>query len=229
MTHNRQEIVVGSRLMAGTIEVDSSRVTGEGGPTRPQLVVPALVRMRQHQPDEGQIALVALQAWLTADQQGFPSAPLASVCDQRLDDNMPYVSQRFEQTQGAHLDLRFRLTMMEIADLESRRHSGSPASNLQLYIGLKPQIVGLRSIGEGDERPWGESGLASFRAHFWNVTARHLSLEISQQTWVENVLPGLGHDRVRLTELKFPPPLPDQVNAVEEFDKARRRVRRTSL
>ena len=222
MAHDRQEVIVGGRITAGSVEVDSTKVTGEGGPESPHLVVPITVKMRQHQPGEGQIAMVGLRAWLSSQQQGVPSLTLAAPIDEWFDNNMPFVSPRYEQTNGMPTILRFRLTPAELVALENRRHTEQARPNLQLFVGMQPQVAGLNHVGEGDDRPWGETGLASFRAYFWNVSARSLSLEISQQTWVEKVLPGLGYDRYRLLELKFPIGLPDHSSAAQEFDRARR-------
>ncbi len=48
-----------------------------------------------------------------------------------------------------------------------------------------------------------------------------MSVQIDQSHWVDNVLPGLGYDRLRLLDLSFPPPLPDHSNAAAQFDRAR--------
>ena len=222
MSHDKQEIILGSRVSGGVIEVDSDRVTGEGGPERPQLVIPITVRMHQRPEGQRQIALVGLRAWLTSDQQGPPNVPLAAVVTERYYSNMPFTSQSYEQPHGMQATLRFRLNPAELSDLELRRHTGPTHPNLQIYVGLEPEVVGLHSIGEDVERPWGEVGLASFWAHLWNVSVRPLSLNISQQTWIERVLPGLGYDRLRLIEVRLPPGLPDHASAAQEFDRALR-------
>jgi hypothetical protein len=48
-----------------------------------------------------------------------------------------------------------------------------------------------------------------------------LGVDVETSTWVRSVLPGLGHDRLRLMEVTLPPPLPDRPSAAAEFDKAR--------
>jgi hypothetical protein len=56
---------------------------------------------------------------------------------------------------------------------------------------------------------------------FWTCSITPVQCEIDQATWIENVLPGLGYDRLRLLELTFPPPLPDHTSAARQFDKAK--------
>jgi hypothetical protein len=57
---------------------------------------------------------------------------------------------------------------------------------------------------------------------FWNARVDAVWVQVEQSTWVRNVLPGLGYDRLRLVELTFPPALPGHSNAAAQFDKARR-------
>jgi hypothetical protein len=56
---------------------------------------------------------------------------------------------------------------------------------------------------------------------FWTCSITPVQCEIDQATWIENVLPGLGYDRLRLLEMIFPPPLPDHTSAARQFDKAK--------
>lgn len=58
-------------------------------------------------------------------------------------------------------------------------------------------------------------------SYFWTVKVQPLRLLISQQTWVERVLPGLGYDRLRLVEVRLPPELPEHGSAAVEFDRAK--------
>jgi hypothetical protein len=57
---------------------------------------------------------------------------------------------------------------------------------------------------------------------FWTQRVDPVWMQIEQSTWVRNVLPGLGYDRLRLLELTFPPPMPGHGSAAAQFDKARR-------
>jgi hypothetical protein len=57
---------------------------------------------------------------------------------------------------------------------------------------------------------------------FWTTQVQPVQINIEQSTWVNNVLPGLGYDRLRLIELNFPPPLPDHDNGAKQFDNARK-------
>jgi hypothetical protein len=139
-----------------------------------------------------------------------------------LTTNMAVVSLIYDHP-GTTLQLRFALTWPELAALEGQRQFQA-AHDLSLYLSIDPTVVGLQSSGELPESsPWGHNlGLSSFMSVFWTVQVQSLSLTISQQTWVEKVLPGLGYDRLRMLEVKLPPSLPEHGSAAAEFDKALR-------
>jgi hypothetical protein len=130
--------------------------------------------------------------------------------------------------QGTSLvELRFFLTQAQVEDLERRRHA-SRGDVFNLYLRLEPTVIGLKILtGRRAGAPpapriwktkYGDSAeLAVFlTAH----PIEALPVDVETSTWVRRVLPGLGHDRVRLIEVALPPALPEQPNAAVEFDKA---------
>ena len=56
---------------------------------------------------------------------------------------------------------------------------------------------------------------------FWTCSITPVECEIDQATWIENVLPGLGYDRLRLLELTFRPRSRIARVQARQFDKAK--------
>ena len=156
-------------------------------------------------------------------EHGDPQQQVCEPITVLLTKNMAAVSLIFDHP-GTTQNLRFPLTWPEVAALEAHRHFRPEQHDLQLYLRVEPLVVGLQSSGElPDNSPWGHMlGLTSFMSVFWTVQVQSLPLMISQQTWVEKVLPGLGYDRLRIIEVNLPPPLPEHGSAATEFDKALR-------
>ena len=130
------------------------------------------------------------------------------------------------------VDLRFPLTLPLVERLEAARHA-SPEEEFVAHVHLDGVVAWLRTThGEAplpgetieDTQPgglWG-LGLHSEVSLFWLAKIDPLRLAIDTSSWVRNVLPGLGYDRVRLLEIIFPPPLPPVGNAARQFDAARK-------
>jgi hypothetical protein len=222
MSTYEQPISVGNHGV-GSISVDSSQVTGEGGPVRPHLVVPIKLKLNTRSKEENQLAIPQLTAALGTTDHGHPQQEVCEPVTLNLTKNMPVLSLFYDHPGFTH-HLRFALTCSEVAALEAHRHLHPGQHELHLYLSVDPMVVGLRSSGEQpNDAPWGHKlGLSSFMSVFWTVQVQSLQLTISQQTWVEKVLPGLGYDQLRMVEVKLPPPLPEHGSAATEFDKAQR-------
>jgi hypothetical protein len=115
-----------------------------------------------------------------------------------------------------------------VTELEASRHAAGDGI-FELYLNLKPTVAALTTYNEqgiDGTKPTTafdpSFGLYSSVQPFWNVSVTDLPVQVETSTWVRNVLPGLGYDRVRLIELTFPPRLPDHMSAASQFDKARR-------
>jgi hypothetical protein len=223
---NEQHITVGSNRIVGTVSVDGGAVRGEGGPIRPQLVVPVTIKMSP-QAEERMMALTWINSWLTTSQPAMVQNAVAEPVQRWLLNALP--ARSFPNHAGDHReDLRFFLTPWQVEDLEQRRHAG-PEGQFQLYLGLDVTVAAVRthnSITPGQPVPETEYdpqfGMYSELRPFWNARVDAVWVQVEQSTWVRNVLPGLGYDRLRLVELTFPPALPGHSNAAAQFDKARR-------
>jgi hypothetical protein len=223
---HKQDITLGSSSVVGTVFVDGGAIQGEGGPVRPQLVVPVTITMNP-QPDKAMLAVVWLHARLAFDQDHSPhqiacqpvSHPLVNGFNTRSHPKGPWNHTAY---------LRFFLTPAEVEDLERRRHAAN-ADLFQLYLELDPIVAAIKTYNALDtdqppeQTPWDlKLGMFSQVLPFWTVSIKPVRVQIEQSTWVRNVLPGLGYDRLRLLELTFPPPLPDHGSAASQFDKAKR-------
>jgi hypothetical protein len=118
--------------------------------------------------------------------------------------------------------MRFFLTPAELEDTEQRRHAAA-GDILMLYLGLDAIVAGIKNYnsvgpnGPSEETPWDHGyGIFSQVLPFWTSQVPPLVVAIEQSTWVRDVLPGLGYDRSRLIELRFPPPLPDHLSAASQ-------------
>jgi hypothetical protein len=219
-----QSIIVGSSRIIGDASVDGGAVRGEGGPMRPQLLVPVTLQLNQR-PDESAIAVVELRAQLSTEQNATHQ-----VCAPVTESLMAGFPARSlpSGTRKYTAWLRFFLTQAEVTDLELRRQSG-PGEVFSLYLSVEPTVAAIKTFnGQGPDGTWQESpfetsfGLHSQLQPFWNASIAQLTVQIEPSSWVRDVLPGLGYDRLRLMELTFPPPLPGHLSAAKQFDKARR-------
>lgn len=223
---NKQSIAVGSGRTVGSIWVDGGNVRGEGGPIRPQLVVPLTIEMRTMRED-ATLAVSSLSARLCTDTYASSHQMICQPVSQSLVPGFPARSTQY----GPHehrVDLRFFLTQAEVEDIEQRRHSAG-GDVFTLYLGIEAVIAGLQTFntfGPGEApkpTPWDvQYGIFSQVMPFWTSQVPPVWIQIEQSAWVRNVLPGLGYDRVRLIEMTFPPPLPGHGSAAAQFDKARR-------
>ena len=230
MSVSEQIILVGSRSNVGKVTVDPAAIRSEGG-IRPELIVPITVLMNPRAAD-GQLAVTWLRGRLRTSFHVAPGSEVCAPVDYSLLANMPARSLPSSAANEHRVDLRFALGPAETAALESLRHVGGTSSGLDLYLSLEVNVAGLATAGEvpapqtTPQAPtslWGtEFGLHSWLAYFWSVSIQPLTLAISRETWIENVLPNLGYNHVRLIELRLPPPLPDHASAAHEFDAARR-------
>lgn len=214
----------------GQISVDGAMVRGEGGPINPQLVVPLGIQL-DNQPDKAMLAIGRLRALLGTDQNVRPATAICPpVCEELV--GGPYGFRVHSKPTGQHshqIELCFFLTPAQVDELERRRHA-SQADVFNLYLALEPTVVGLKNFNEPTKpgqpvisKTWdAKYGMYAELAVFWTTNQPSaLRVDVETSTWVRNVLPGLGYDRLRLIEVTLPPPLPDQASAAAEFDKAK--------
>ncbi len=222
----KQHITVGGNRIVGQVSVDGGALRGEGGQLKPQLVVPLTVQMN-NAPAGAMLALCWLRACLATDQHASPQTAVAQPTTELLLDNLP--ARSFPGGQGEHVvALRFHLTQRDIDNLENIRHQ-APSDVFSLYLGLEAVVAGVKTYNQiggsqssTEDMPWGlEYGMVSQVFPFWRTNISPVSITVERSTWVRDVLSGLGYDRARVVEMRFPPALPDHPSAASEWDKAR--------
>lgn len=220
---NKQHITVGNRGV-GSVWVDGGAVRGEGGPCHPQLVVPLTIEMSST-PAEAMVATI----WVRGSLLTKPTPPSLATqpVTEMLTEGFPARSLPHGATDHT-VQLRFFLTTPELEALERHRHTAS-SDPFMLYLGVEAVVAGLRTHNQinpgqpAEPSAWDRSlGLVSEVLPFWNTRIEPVWVGIEHSTWIREVLPGLGYDRVRLIEIELPPPLPDHPSAAAEWDKARR-------
>jgi hypothetical protein len=171
---------------------------------------------------DGMIAVTSLTATLGADLYPAPGNGICGEISVPLESGFPVKSQT--SANNHTVDVRFVLSTAEVEAIESRRHA-STSDVFVLYLGLDIVVSALRShngTATGQTEGNSHAGMYAEVFQFWTTQVQPIQINIEQSTWVNNVLPGLGYDRLRLVELNFPPPLPDHDNAATQFDKAKR-------
>ncbi len=220
---SKESILLGMRIV-GSVSVDGGAVRGEGGPSRPQLVVPMTIQM-EPQPEGSTLAVCWVRASLSTEQNASSQHAVGTPASELLVHEFP--ARSFPSGTADHnVDLRFQLTPGEVEHLETRRHVAS-TDVFVLHLSFDVVVGGLKTHNQGipasGPRPWDiNCGMFSEVLPFWSSKIRPTQVQIEQSTWVRSVLPGLGYDCIRLVEMVFPPPLPDHRSAASEWDKARR-------
>ena len=224
----KQTIMVGSGRGVGKVSVDTARIRGEGGPIRPQLVVPLVIEMAAL-PEQSSVMMTSLTARLASDQNISAQKLLCRPVDVSVQRGF-HVRSTSTGSNECNVEVRFFLTTTDVEDIEQQRHASQAGGTLMLYLGLEADIAGIQTFNNllpGQQPPEGSpwdslDGLFSQLLPFWTTQITPLRVEIEQSAWIRNVLPGLGYERLRLIEMTFPPPLPDHTSAATQFDKARR-------
>lgn len=217
----QQPITLGGGHTVGSISVNGGAVRGEGGPIRPRLIVPVKFEMNP-MGENAMIAVTSLTASLGTD--AYPS-PANEICQQvslQLASGFPVKSQTYANNHT--VDVRFSMRAAEVEDIETRRHASS-SDVFTLHLGLDVVVSALRShngTATGQTEWNSHAGMYAEVFPFWTTQVQPVQINIEQSTWVNNVLPGLGYDRLRLIELEFPPQLPNHDNAARQFDSAMR-------
>ena len=223
-----QWIRVGGDPSAGSVVVDEARIRGEGGPERPQLIVPVSIAMSPRAAGQ-MLAVTELRASLYTQQHTPPTALACQPVSVGLTKGFVAWSMSNGTTGSNPVELRFFPSASDIELLERLRHT-APTGPFNLFLKLDPVVAGLRNFNEqqpGRETvvgPWDDPRLGMYAELyvFWTSTIDTVPLAIEHTTWIERVLPGLGYDQRRLLEVALPPPLPNHGSAASEFDKAKR-------
>ena len=219
-----QPIMLANRGV-GKVSINGGGIRGEGGALHPQLVVPLKFDLSNF-PEEAMLAVYRVKATLAAEQHPFPGNALCRPTAEDLIDNLP-VHSLPQGDISRSVDLRFWATSAEVENIETIRHK-SPTSTFVLHVAVEAGIAWVKTYNQMSQTaqpdsPWEMNfGMFSQLYPFWTCRIATIQVEIDQSHWIDNVLPGLGYDRLRLLELTFPPTLPDHPNAVAQFDQARK-------
>lgn len=219
----------------GAITLDTAKVRGEGGPSDARLVLPLTVTLDPQ--DEG--ATLALTRLTCALHLGEPVAPSSQVGPstlilvERLGDRL--VSSRPQRPFAHEVEARLFLSQAVVARIEAHRHAhaektfagvlsfdGTLAWAYKTTMYYTDATPGSHRFA-GDEWPFDFGAGASLLAPIWSTRIEPLAFRIPASTWIDNVLPGVGLDRLRLIEITMPvagSPLPTSV--VPTFDDAQR-------
>lgn len=223
----KQYILVNSNKTVGTITIEEARIRGEGGPFRPQLVLPVTVAMSVR-PVKSELALTDLRASLRPSVDSFPQDTLGQIVTTGLFEG-PIGWSRSDLENEHQMELHLPLSGIDIADIERRRHQDQ---NGRVHLGLflQPVVEGIRNFNQQqfgtenlDKGPWDEPAFGMYfqRFTFWTSKIQAIQLTVEMSQWVTSILPALGYNELRLIELRLPPSLPGHDAAVVEFDKAR--------
>jgi hypothetical protein len=220
-----QPIVVGNRGI-GTVSINGGAIRGEGGALHPQLVMPLKFDLNNY-PSESMLAVCRVKATLGPGQNVFAQDALCRPIVEDLTDGFPVHTIPSGSVSNT-VDLRFWLTSAEVEHIESLRHR-TQSNTFTLYVSLEAWVAGVKTFNEmkpGSQppaSPWEFNyGLFSQLFPFWTCRITTMPVQVDQSHWIDDVLPGLGYDRLRLLELSFPSPLPDHSNAAAQFDRARK-------
>lgn len=205
----KQSILVGNHSV-GTVGVDGGGVSGDGNPSTPQLSIPVSIQMHTT-PAESMVAVIGLCARLSSESTPSPAATVCPPTTALLASGFP-VRSLPTGTLEHTVVMRFFLAAEQVAALERHRHDSS-GDVFTLYLHVELVVGGLithNQMNPGvdtEKTPWDfQFGMFSQVLPFWNVQVQPVIVAIEQSKWIRDVLPGFGHDRVRLMEMRFPPP-----------------------
>lgn len=202
-----RSVCIGNQIV-GTVSVDPFTVRGIGGPIAPRLVVPLRIALHPQTADH-QLAVLRLDARLHAGEGHDVVLAERSLS---LAQGMHCRSVNTPNTH--HIEIDFSLSPHQVAYLEKSRHRAdgmAPQFTLELigplvWLSHTGNTVGLdektSTLGEGG---WSASvGLWSEVAVFWNSQWANVTFPVSNDTWIEQILPAWGIDRYRVMEVQFP-------------------------
>lgn len=226
------EIRLGGTHLIGAFSLDTARITGEGGPHDPRLVLP--LTLTSHAVESGaQLALCSLTCALHVGMSVLPSNQYGPEVTVR-----PWQGGlvRLFPPQPLTLEARIPLTLPLLFQIEEQRHSradkafagtlrfhGTMAWVAQAFNATPNPLAPAPTIPIGKAPFPNAMGMLFHLVPFDLTRIEDLSISVSKELWIAQVLPGLGFTHLRLVELELPSsggPLPDSV--VADFDAARR-------
>lgn len=214
----------------GEISLDPTKITGEGGLTDARLVFPLQIRLN---PSSSKGAMITLTELTYSLHSGSPTAEHNQLGPSARINLMVGFSYR-STTNGpstGFTSVRLPVGAALLTSLENQRLR-HPEHAVSAYLHLQPTLAWLEQTGnvmpdEYGEHPFrGEqTGPFSQLSYFWYPQAGDLAIQISASDWVQNVLPGLGHNQARFVEITLPTAaglFPEAI--LEYYDAARRHL-----
>lgn len=225
------EIRLGGTHIIGAFSIDTARITGEGGPHDPRLVLP--LTLTSHAVESGaQLALCSLTCALHVGMSVLPSNQYGPEVTVR-----PWQGGllRLFPLQPQTLEARIPLTLPLLSQIEEQRHSradkafagtlrfhGTMAWVAQAFNATpNPLAPAPYTIPIGKAPFPNAMGMLFQLVPFDSTRIENLPFSVPRESWIAQVLPGLGFTNLRLVELTLPSsggPLPESV--VSDFDSA---------
>lgn len=223
------DIRVGTNVI-GEITLNENQVRGEGGPYNPRLVVPVEVNLHQR-PAAQTIAITSL-AYTFYYGEISPSTRVGEPVMRDLTAGFPARSNP-QGPSRSRQEMQFQASEAMIIQMEAHRHR-SPDTSFQGWLTVSASIAwmlpaGGEAPGPHNLRPIPDypfdmtMGICLSVAPFLGTSVDNLSIRLPAAIWIDNVLPGLGLDHLRLLEIALPRVggvVPAEV--IPHFDAARR-------
>jgi hypothetical protein len=216
-------VIAGSGMQLATIAVDPSQIRGTGGALSPaiELSCDGAVPARPNEAAIG-IARITLQLWLPRMQ---PPMPLGLPATRHWPGGGGFHSSP-RGTMPTHFQLRFALTFDQVRLLEAEA-AGMGAAPVELELRGDVSVGWMRDVAGSQDDPRRAQlpvgiqplGLSSTLWPFWVADIHDQRLYLTREQLAQNVLPGLGLDRVRLAAIRLPTsggPLPAEI--LGEYD-----------
>jgi hypothetical protein len=219
----KSSVRAGGYLLAELV-VDPARVAGAGGPWSPVLVIPIDIVFAP-KPKEQTLVLQELVAELWLPAPGGAPAQLGTTA--RISGESGRSGQLRSYPHGATTDsqqLRFRVSPAELRGLERHGHRQAPAS-LTLEVRIEARVAWVRrtfgAVNADEPAPFPSNyGFFTELVPLAQCDVDNLTVQLSRERVAEEILPGLGLDRLRLIAVELPPQVGVERFA-ERFDYAR--------
>jgi hypothetical protein len=191
--------------VVGSVNLDASRISGTGGPDFPRLVFPMDVHVS---PIDGQeIILIQLAGDLIIGEQTRVS-PFIS-------DYLLIRSSEDPKGRDASLTLGVPIDLWKIERIEEKRRG-----DIKITLEGKWFYVLHKKKSERDREHLDHEHL-ELEPY---TTGFRLEFSVIRSLWVENILPGLGHGKIKILEIPYPEKTLEGVfeKAIQELEQARK-------
>lgn len=211
----------------GEVDLDTDQITGEGGPADPRLKLPLKI-MLYTRPAGAMLALTELACSLHSKSPTFENNQIGPTMTVNLKSGFPFRGLPGTPSPMTQ-EVRFRLGQAVIAQFERQRLQQVDHA-FYAYLRLQPTVAWLRQEGDPVLDEPGASGFPPQQKNLftrldycWDAKIGDLAVQVPASVWVQQVLPGLGYDQLRLVEIALPVAdglLPTEI--IGYYDAARR-------